>query len=116
VHDTRILCADELQQLSWDLDLNGWAALDTSGRMQLLVGSQLPVRQLRGLLARLLAHEQPQMRSVLLCDLMAQQAQSRLAWCAELLTQEAQHCQVPLRSLITLTLSFACAWPKNGGA
>ena len=115
MHDTRILCADDQQQLSWDLDLNGWAALDTAARMQLLVGSQLPVRQLRGLLARLLAHEQPQTRSALLCNLMAQQAHSRLAWCAELLMQEAQQCQVPLRSLITLTFSLACAWPKNGG-
>ena len=116
MHDTRVLCADDLQQLSWDLDVNGWAALDTSGRMQLLVCSQSPLRQLRGLLARLLAHEQPQTRSMLLCDLMAQHAQSRLAWCAELLTQEAQQCQVPLRSPITLILSFACAWAQNGGA
>ncbi len=98
-HDTRYLCADEQQKLRWDLDLNGWAALDTSGRMQLLASSQLPVHHLRELLARLLAHKQPQTRSELLCNLMAQQAHSRLAWCGELLIQEAQQCQVPPTSL-----------------
>ncbi len=49
--------------------------------MQMLVDAQLPMPQLRRLLAQLLSHEQPQSRSELLCTLMAQLAPHRLTLC-----------------------------------
>lgn len=87
-------CADDQHQLRWDLTLSAWAALDTAGRMRLLADAQLPVPRLRGLLARLLAREQPRERGALLSGLMAENAPSRLPWCAELLQQEARKLQV----------------------
>ena len=76
------------------MTLSAWAATDMPRRMRMLVDAQLPLAQLRRLLAQLLSHEQPHRRRSLLCALMAQQAPRRLALCAELMRQEAQQCQV----------------------
>ena len=86
--------AGDREQLGWDTTLSAWAALDTPGRLQMLVDAQLPMRQRRRLLAQLLSPEQPQGRSSLLRALMAQLAPHRLALCAELMRQEAQQLQV----------------------
>ena len=96
--------AGDQQQLGWDITLGAWAALDMPGRMQMLVDAQLPVPQLRRLLAQLLSHEQPQSRSALLCALLAQLAPRRFALCADLMRQEAQQCQVAACSHYVLTL------------
>ena len=72
--------------------------------MQMLVDAQLPVPQLRRLLAQLLSHEQPQSRSALLCALTAQLAPRYFALCADLMRQEAQQCQVTACSHYVLAL------------
>ena len=81
-------------ELCWDMSLSEWAALGMPGRMQMLADTQLPVHQQRGLLARLLSHEDPCERSSLLSGLMAQNAPVRLQWCMDLLSQESHNCQV----------------------
>ena len=81
-------------ELGWDMSLSEWAALGMPGRLQMLADAQLPVHQQRGLLARLLSHEDPRERSSLLSGLMAQSAPARLKWCMDLLSQEAHDCQV----------------------
>lgn len=81
-------------ELGWDMSLSEWAALGMPGRLQMLADAQLPLRQQRGLLARLLAHEDPHERRSLLSGLMAQNAPARLQWCMDLLSQESHDCQV----------------------
>ena len=81
-------------ELGWDMSLSEWAALGMPGRLQMLADAQLPLHQQRGLLARLLSHEEPCDRSSLLSGLMAQNAPVRLQWCMDLLSQEAHGCQV----------------------
>ena len=81
-------------ELGWDMSLSEWAALGMPGRLQMLADAQLPLHQQRGLLARLLSHEEPCDRSSLLSGLMAQNAPVRLQWCMDLLSQESHDCQV----------------------
>ena len=81
-------------ELGWDLTLSEWASLGMPGRLQMLADTQLPMHQLRGLMARLLSHERAHKRSSLLSGLMAQNAPVRLQWCMGLLSQEARNRQV----------------------
>ena len=81
-------------ELSWDMSLSEWAALGMPSRLQMLADTQLAVHQQRGLLARLLSHEEACKRTSLLSGLMAQNATVRLRWCMDLLSQEAHDCQV----------------------